>query len=358
MLFRSSGMSAEEMTKRIGATSASFKKSGFDQGLMKLGFDFQKQSDIMADVIGTMGESAAMGGGRKATQSETERATLQMAKSMSMIAAVTGEDYETRKKAAAEEAKILSNQIDNAKLVNKFGPEYAASIKSTTEAMSPAMTQAMREMQASGGKLTSAAQNQMAQASPAYKKMMDELYQARMRGELKSAEDVYKIEGKYREQVNKDLMKQSAYANAATTGAQGVIQEGNKMMAGEFERGARVTKDKIKAAGDNIANATEPPKPGEKPKDPLGDAIVGAAVTMNNFQKDMEKYVVNNLPAWSNALQESIKTMKDAYQGKVAGLNPLADKFKWLTDFMQKYGLMVQLAVLRSEEHTSELQSH
>jgi hypothetical protein len=74
--FSNSGMSVEEMTKRIGTTSAAFKKSGLDNQLMRLGLDYQKQSDMIAQTVGSLGELATVSGAPKATQEETEQATL------------------------------------------------------------------------------------------------------------------------------------------------------------------------------------------------------------------------------------------------------------------------------------------
>jgi hypothetical protein len=187
--------------------------------------------------------------------------------------------------------------------------------------MSDAMKKGMTEMSASGGKLVSAGQNQMAAASPAYKAMMDELYKKRMSGELKTAQDVANVEVKYRGQIQKDLAAKAAIFNSATMGTQSAqAQEFSKMGASEMMRTGQVTKKKIDELNKNLDGVGDPEKAKqEKKDDPLGNAIVNAADTMNDFQKNMEKYVVQNLPVWSNAMQESLKGMEDAFKGVVHG---------------------------------------
>ena len=54
-------------------------------------------------------------------------------------------------------------------------------------------------------------------------------------------------------------------------------------------------------------------------------------------------------------MQSSLKDMEDAFKGVVKGLNPIADKFDWLTNFLSKYGMLVMLAVQALPIFTSGL---
>jgi hypothetical protein len=346
--FVRSGMSMEEMTKRVGATSAAFKKSGLDNALMRMGIGYEQQSDIIAETVASMETLSQQSGRGSASQKEIEQATLNSARHTAMMAGILGEEAAQRKKANQAANQELAAQIAINGMSKKYGPEYAATQTKLLESMTATERQIMQEMIATGGSVRDAGLNVMLQESPAMAARMRETYNKMNSGQLKSTEDYLMIQKKTAAQEQQEALRQGSMAGAAVISGSNILKSAVKGTADNLVERNKYLGDKVDKAieetNKRVPKTPDAPVP-KPPEDKLGTAIVDAADTMNKFQKDMETYVVKNLPAWSKAMQEALKKMKDAYEGKVGGLNPLADKFAWLTDFMQKYGLVIMLAV-------------
>lgn len=347
--FATSGMSFEAMTKAVGKVSANFKKSGIDDQLMRLGFSFEQQSDIIAQTTSDINKLSKSTTGRDATNEELTKAAEQSARSTALMANIMGEEAKTREKANKAAADELAYQIYENEQSKKFGAGSAKAMTDALSTMDPEMRKIFNQMSATGGQITDANAAAFMKQVPAQEALMREIYAMANSGKLNS-KSMADVQAKYARQINDQTMRLKSVAAAGQLPGGGgeFINSMNKLSAAA-RRNAQIFIDetKVKEAADKagIGKDGKPKEEQPPPKaDPLGDAIVNAAKTMNNFQKDMETYVVNNLPAWSSAMQDALKQMKDAYTGKVAGLNPLADKFAWLTEFMQKYGLIVMLA--------------
>jgi hypothetical protein len=346
--FVRSGMSMEEMTKRVGATSAAFKKSGLDNALMRMGIGYEQQSDMIAETVASMETLSQQSGRGSASQKEIEQATLNSARHTAMMAGILGEEAAQRKKANQAANQELVAQIAINNMSKKYGPEYANTQNKILESMTATERQIMQEMIASNGQVRDAGLNVMLQQSPAMAARMRETYNKMNSGQLKGTEDYLAIQKKTAAQEQQESLRQGQMASATVLGGSAVLGKAVKGMAENVLERNKFLGDKVDKAVEEtnkrVPKTPDAPVP-KPPEDKLGTAIVDAADTMNKFQKDMETYVVKNLPAWSAAMQSALKKMKDAYEGKVGGLNPLADKFAWLTDFMQKYGLVIMLAV-------------
>jgi hypothetical protein len=345
--FATSGMSFEAMTRAVGKVSANFKKSGIDDQLMRLGFSFEQQSDIIAQTTSDINKLSKSTTGRDATNEELTKAAEQSARSTALMANIMGEEAKTREKANKAAADELAYQIYENEQSKKFGAGSAKAMTDALGTMDPEMRKIFNQMSATGGQITDANAAAFMKQVPAQEAMMREIYNLANTGRLNS-KTMADTNAKYSKQINEQTMKLKSVAAAGQLPGGGgeFINSMNKLSASARRNAQIFEENKVKEAADKTGlDKDGKPKPDQpKPKDPLGDAIVDAAKTMNNFQKDMETYVVNNLPAWSKAMQEALNKMKDAYKGNVSGLNPLADKFAWLTEFMQKYGLIVMLA--------------
>ena len=340
--FANSGISMEKLTRQVGATSAAFKKSGVDGQLMKLGLSFEQQADIIVETASEMNRLKIQAGGAGASQDEIAAAAEQSARNTAFMAQILGEEAKTREKANKEASAALAYKQKETEMAQKIGAGAAANqTKVIDQALPPELRKAFNQLLQFGtitDKDTAAAVEQ----NPAMKKMLFDLKGAYLAGNLQDAKSFGNIASRYSKDMQASAMGNKALANAALVSNNSTIQVGAKLGSEFSTMATQFSPEKLADA----AGKSDQGKPGEPPPkaDPLGDAIVNAAKTMNNFQKDMETYVVNNLPAWSSAMQAALAQMKDAYTGKVAGLNPLADKFAWLTEFMQKYGLIVMLA--------------
>ena len=347
--FATSGMSFEAMTRAVGKVSANFKKSGIDDQLMRLGFSFEQQSDIIAQTTSDINKLSKSTTGRDATNEELTAAAEQSARSTALMANIMGEEAKTREKANKAAADELAYQIYEAEQSKKFGATNAKAMTDGLSTMHPEMRKIFNQMAATGGQITDASTAAYLKQVPAQEAAMREMYALANSGRL-NAKTRADVEAKYAKQINEQTLRLKSLAAAGQLPGGGgeLINTMNKLAAAgrrntEFYLDDTKVKEAAEKAG--IGKDGKPKEEQPKPKeDPLGDAIVNAAKRMNEFQKDMETYVVNNLPAWSKAMQEALNQMKDAYKGNVTGLNPLAEKFAWLTEFMQKYGLIVMLA--------------
>lgn len=342
-----SGLSFEEFTKRVGATSSAWKKSGMDSNLLKLGLSYEKQADVIANTVSQMEQLAQTSGGNKASQVELERAALSNAKNTALMAGILGQEAEERAKANKAKNEELVAQQAFAKLSQKFGVDYAQKQMEMMKTLSADERKAMQERIAFDGQLRSVELAVAEEQMGSYGEQNRAMFKGVMEGQFKNgAADVAELKKKFGPAIQKEALAMTEIASASVANVSGPITEVAKIGGRALEESLKFSADKVTSAGQAVTDGTKDDKDPSKPVDKLGSAIAEAARTMKEFQKEMEDYVVANLPTFIKANQAALNALRDAYKGEVKGLNPLAEKFAWLTEFMEKYGLVIQLAML------------
>lgn len=122
----SAGMSVTDGTKMLGRVGKSLKDSGAQEQLLKLGFGFEEQVALMADVTKQMRLT-----GKAITDKDVADQTKKYAENLRLIASITGEDAKKKMAIAEEASKELAFRQE---LATK-SPEQQAAIQEAMTSM-------------------------------------------------------------------------------------------------------------------------------------------------------------------------------------------------------------------------------
>jgi hypothetical protein len=138
-----SGLGMTEAVKRLGAVKQEIDKSGVGVRLQKLGFTFEEQAGLVAEVMGQMNR---YGKGRMVSDQQLSQETEKYAKDLRLLAGLTGQDA----KGKMEQAKAQANQLAFQNKLAEMAPEQAAAIQRAMAGMSEQQRKDFMEMQVFG----------------------------------------------------------------------------------------------------------------------------------------------------------------------------------------------------------------
>lgn len=328
-----SGLGMETAVRQIGRVGAVMKNNGMADNLMQLGISYKDQADIMATVMSDM---RTRDPGAAMSDSVIAQRTKEYAQNLSAISAITGEDAKKK----MEEAKKTAMNLGFQQKLNEMGTENSQKIMDATGHMSTQMQKDFQDM-LMRGRITNSAGAHMASQIPEYQAMMDAAAIAAKNGTL-TGEKMAELNAQYGPLINKTLMSAKGLGNAAhaTDGTAREIATNSVEMNNHMKKYTKQAVDGLKKNQDDIDKKTAPGA--KKDADtPLTNAVMGAAQTMNDFQKSMEDYVIKNMGKWATAQEEALKKMKDAYMGIPA---PVPGVGK-LGEFFLKYGQYIMMAI-------------
>ena len=327
------GLGMEESVKQIGRVGSAMKKSGVDQTLLQLGYSFKDQADIMATVMADMRKRDP---GAAISDATIAQRTKEYAQNLTAISALTGEDAKKK----MEEAKKLSNNLGFQQKLFQMGEANAQKITDAQGHMSAQMNKDFQDM-LMRGKITNQAGARLASVSPAYQAMQSEMARLAKEGKL-NGESMQKLNAQYGPIIRQQMMAAQGLGNAAHA-TDGVAREIGQSAVEVLDHQRGYTKKAVEAVNAATGEAEKRGEKGEKdPNAPLTNAITNAANTMNDFQKDLEKYVIKNLPKFADAMNAHLAQMRNAYMGVV---EPVPGMGK-LGEFFAKYGQYIMMAMM------------
>lgn len=97
-----SGLSVGEAVRRMGDVGNTIRRSGIQENLLKLGYGFEEQAELVAQVMADMRRSGTLG---TATSANIAQATEKYATNLRIIADITGDDAKRRTEQARREAE-------------------------------------------------------------------------------------------------------------------------------------------------------------------------------------------------------------------------------------------------------------
>ena len=302
-----SNMSVVGATEQMVRVGKSMKSAGVDQGLMNLGFSFKEQAQLTADVMADMNRSR---GGARATDSQVQKAVVEYAKNLTIIADITGEDAKKR----MEDARSSANEL-----------AFQQKLQGMSVEQQQAMTASMANMTAQQkkdfmetvvfGRIVNKAGAMQAAMMPSYRASVDESARLAKQNKL-TADAQEQINAKYQKGIHDEAMGSGMQAVARGGMALGGELQGmSKNVLEQTQFNDKYTQENIAKAK---AEADRREKDNNESQDKMGAAFRQAATTVNDFQTKLQGIVADSLPAFITAIKNSTDAMLNAALGIAA----------------------------------------
>lgn len=303
------GLGMSEASKRIGlAFSTAPQLRG---QLMNLGYSFEEQGGLVAEVLGDM---ASRAGPLQASDAQIAQQTAQYAENLRVISSITGED--ARKK-MQESRDAANNLAFNQKLAGMDATQRQNTIAAMAN-MSDLQKKSFMEMVTFGSVINKEGAMMMGSSS-GFAGSMNEFLTKFQSGAL-TAQTALDTQGKYGDQIRKDVLSNTAIAAVGLAGISGpagnLATEMNKML-GHVQKYNQEAINRAKTAAEGQG----------KTEDPL---TTETNAVIENMQK--MKVAVNELITDSGALTGLSKGAELMTQGLIQG----AEELKKIIDSIEK----------------------
>ena len=289
------GMGVGEASMMIGRVGKVLKDTKLDRAMLALGFSYQEQGQIMAQVMADMRRrdpTAVL------NDKEVAQRTKQYAHDLAVLSDITGKDA----KAKMEQSRKMSGQLAFQQYLQGLG-KNGAMVEKAMATLSPQIQQNMMDM-ANFGSVINKQGAIMTAANPALDSMQRELFAAMNAGVLNN-DMAIKIQGKYSASVNEGMLsnrglalamaapesKLAALGDASVTVREDIIQmgEGAKIIA-------RLAKEEEKSQTGKEAPQT---------------ALMLNMVEMGqDIKKAFQEHIISKLQAMGPLLQGVLNSIK------------------------------------------------
>lgn len=244
-----SGLGVSEGARQIGRVGKTMRESGITDQLLKLGFGFEEQAGLVAEVVASMRRTA----GGTPSDKEVAIQTAKYAENLRIIAGVTGEDARKKVEAARQENQILAFQIELAKKT----PEQRAAIDAAMATMTEQEKKNFRDRVVLGDVINTEGAIYEATVAGAREKGLAALKlfdQNRL-----TAETNAQLNAEYGEQIKRSALAQKDFATAGMV-VGGEIGNVSKAMLDAVNQTNIYSKDAVNTSIDTVGkqkNATD-----------------------------------------------------------------------------------------------------
>lgn len=294
------------VVRRFASTTGQFAK--MDRQLLALGFSYQEQAELAAETAAQMAL-----GGKQVNQKEVAQATIDMAKSMRLVAEVAGEDMkERRKKMQAEQQEFfIKGQLAK---MQRDDPERYKRFQLQLQGMTDQQRKAAYQMQFYGTVVDKNLAIQMATNS-GFNKIVKENDKALKDGSA-STEQALATRKKYAKEEMDGAIRLSGTIGKASN-AVGAYTEVSQAMSESMTGTQRVMNADINKASRSIQ--TQMDKAGKPdasdPTSLLLTAVEKGAIAAKNLQEE----VIKRLPRLASALEQAYKDAMATLRGEGGG---------------------------------------
>jgi hypothetical protein len=306
-----SGMGVGQTARMIGRVGEVMKKSNVDAQLLKLGYGFEEQAALSAEVMSDMRRTNSA---QLQNPQAIAAATKDYAENLRLIADVTGQD--ARRK--MEEARQASTQVafrNKLMELEERQPGVTKEILASMAAMDETTKKAVMQ-QLVLGTVTDKAGSVIMSTSDAYRSGVTDITQQWQSGVFKAADGIQRY-GKQMDETRGQLKNFDAIGQAGM--AVGAFSEINRALMGIIEKSDSVTEETAKKTRENISKLTTDMSD-ETTK------MVNALVAAQNVTKQLEEMTTARLGAFSevttkilNKIEETLKKFDDITTGKNDG---------------------------------------
>jgi len=286
-----SGIGVVEGAKQIGRVGKELKASGVQNQLIKLGYSFEEQAAMSAEVIANMRRSAGGTVSDKAVAEQTQK----YAENLRLIASLTGEDAKKKVEQVRNENQILAFQQELAKKT----PEQRAQIDAAMATMTDLEKKNFRDRVVFGEVINKEGAIYEAQVAGARAK--GEAALGLFQNNALTAESNANLNAQYGEQIKQSILSQQALGQAAmATG--GVLGDVAKGMLDSLNQANAQTKESVEAGKKSIQEA-------KMTQDELTKSYVEAVQSGQALKIAIEKEltgVITNFASIANAVLKGV----------------------------------------------------
>jgi hypothetical protein len=288
------GMGMGEASMMIGRVGKVLKDTKMDRSMLALGFSYQEQGQIMAQVMADMRRrdpTAAL------NDKEVAQRTKQYAHDLAVLSDITGKDA----KARMAESRKASGQLAFQQYLAGLG-KNGAMVEKAMATLSPQIQQNMMDM-ANFGSVINKQGAIMTAANPALDSMQRELFAAMNAGVLNNDMAV-KIQGKYSASVNEGMMSNRGLALAMAA------PESKLAALGEASQTVREDIIKMGDAAKIVARITEEEKKSETGKESPNTRLMLNMVQIGqDIKKAFQEHIISKLQAMGPLLESVLASI-------------------------------------------------
>jgi len=313
-----SGLGVTEGAKQMGRVGKVMKDTGITDQLLKLGYGFEEQASLTADVIAQMRQSAGGKVGDKAVAEETQK----YAENLRIIAAITGEDAKKKVAQVQQENAVLAFQIEMAKKT----PEQRAAINAAMATATEQERKNLRDRVAFGEVINK--EGAIYEATVAGAKEKGEEQKRLLDNNNLTTKTNADLNAKYGDQIKKSVLAQKDFAVAGMA-AGGTIANVNKAQLDVLNQSNTYTKDAVET-GKDLVNQQQ------ASTDDLTTSTIDASKAAQQLALDIQEMVLPQLSKFSEVTAQILKTMSK-YVKEFNDVTNKQDEANWkVMDFWEK----------------------
>ena len=305
------GLGVGEAVKQIGKVGSVLKKEGIDIELLKLGFGFEEQSELVAEVMADMrrARDAAMLDPNKVAQN-----TREYAENLRVIASLTGQDARQKMN---EARRITADTAFRIKLMEKEKqqPGILDQMQKALSVMPPTLQTAIKQLSTFGAVSDETAATQMA-TNQNFANIVNRTLEMYNNNTLDAAK-VQRVMGEEADNYNKRL---AASGTATTEFAIGVAAQNKKLTElGQAQDAFTQMVDRFSTEG--VKRAQEDAKNQRTTSDKLTDSFAEAQKQAQDFALALQDGIlpmIKDFATVSKRMLEEVNKMLDDVKGEIA----------------------------------------
>ena len=323
-----SGLGVTGAIKQIGAVNKSFPE--FRTQLMGLGYSFEEQAGLMADVMSNMQKA----GRNPQNEAEVKSATESYAKNLRTIAAITGDDAKKRLDAAKKDMEGLDIQAAIMEREKEM-PGYYNQVQNQLATMPQAFKEMYMQKLSPLGVVTDAAANTLMASVPGLENVFDRMKAVVNDGTLtdqQKQEKQAQLNAEMNQLMRDNMGNLKIFGLAARAGAGGITESVNKLGAAGFGELSGQTKEANKAAVDSVTEQY-------KSLDGLTKKYIDITDVNQKRQVALQDAAILHMDAYATALKKANDLLLAAIE-KLGGKETIGEKISNMFEAAAPYLMM------------------
>lgn len=286
------GVGVTEGARIVGRVGEIMRKSGTTEQLLKLGYSFEEQASLTAEVMADM---RRLGG--RASDQELAESVSETARNFRLLSAITGEDARKKTEQMRQQNNILAFQLK----VAQASPQQQQALNQAMSSMTDMEARAFRDLVVFGTIRDKEAAIQAAQVE-GFRERAQAQADAFRANEL-TADRVLSIQTQYGQTIGNSIKSQDALAQA--TMATGKFSGVSAGMLQDLYKSGIITKEAFESAKTEVDRQ-------RVANDALTEGVIKATVAIQDFRVGLQELLLPFMSAYADvtaAMLEQIKKM-------------------------------------------------
>jgi archaellum component FlaC len=306
--FAASGLGVGEASRLMSKAMQTGGKTAQVE-LLKLGYSFQEQAGLYADVISDMRRA---NNPQLQNAAAVQQATMQYAENLRTIAAITGEDAkkkleESRQLAAQTAFRIRLQELE------KQQPGITNQVLQAMTTMSDVQKKAIMQ-QIGLGAITDQSANVMMSMSDGFRKGVQGTVDAIESGNFDLKEN-QRLQGRANDEFRNNLGVFKQIGQAELAGVSGVASDVSKSVSGQILNSDKIGEQAVLDAQARVEQQA-------KTNDILTNQFVEVAQQSQTMARELEQIARNELPRFTDAVKDAMRFIQEQIKkggGQVTG---------------------------------------